>query len=78
MANMGQLVRRQSSRELRPQKSYDRMELREMQGRLISQDASASNTNYGSLNPAFKDDPETTDLVMKSKNPNIFSNPHFS
>jgi solute carrier family 6 amino acid/orphan transporter-like 15/16/17/18/20 len=63
MANMGQLVRRQSSRELRHQKSYDRMELRELHGRLLHSDASASHSvNYGSLNPAFKED-TTTELV---------------
>lgn len=65
MANMGQLVRRQSSRELRPQKSYDRMELREFQGRLLSSDASASSTNYGSSNPAFKED-AAEEMVIES------------
>ena len=60
MANSAHLVRRQSSRELRPQKSYDRMELRELHGRLLSNDASAVNSvNYGSLNPGFSDDSTT-------------------
>ncbi|CAG7687319.1 unnamed protein product [Allacma fusca] len=62
MANSAHLVRRQSSRELRPQKSYDRMELRELHGRLLSNDATAANSvNYGSLNPGFTDESATSD-----------------
>ena len=73
MANMGQLVRRQSSRELRKQKSYDRVEMREMHRPIIKADVTSAvnSINYGSVNRGFaKPDEEdeeepttTTDLV---------------
>ena len=72
---MGQLVRRQSSRELRKQKSYDRMEMREMPLRpLIKADVTAAvnSINYGAVNRGFAnpdeaDEDETTaDLVSET------------
>ncbi|ODN04311.1 Sodium-dependent neutral amino acid transporter B(0)AT3 [Orchesella cincta] len=57
MANMAQLTRRQSSRELGRQRSYDRMELRELHGRLLSNESTPGHSgNYGSLNAAFKEE----------------------
>lgn len=57
MANMAQLTRRQSSRELGRQRSYDRMELRELHGRLLSNESQPGHSsNYGALNPAFKEE----------------------
>lgn len=65
MANMAQLTRRQSSRELGRQRSYDRMELRELHGRLLSNESQAGHSsNYGALNPAFKE--ESSSLVSWS------------
>jgi len=68
MANMAQLTRRQSSRELYRQRSYDRMELREMHGRLLStESAPGQSANYGTVNPAFnKDKDDTSKLVSES------------
>lgn len=68
MANMAQLTRRQSSRELGRQRSYDRMELRELHGRLLSNESAPgghSSSGYGALNPAFKE--ESSSMVSWSK-----------
>ncbi|CAH1119399.1 unnamed protein product [Phaedon cochleariae] len=53
MANTAHLVRRQSSRDLNPQRSLDRLELREMRGRLVIENGSKG--TYGSTNAAFED-----------------------
>jgi len=55
-----------SSRELSRQKSYDRVEMREMRDRLLSSESAPghSSVNYGSVNPAFaRDKDDTANLV---------------
>ncbi|KAK0082782.1 hypothetical protein PV325_009842 [Microctonus aethiopoides] len=56
MANTAHLVRRQSSRDLKPQKSVDRLEMKEMRGRLVAESRkNTSATNYGATNAGFDD-----------------------
>ena len=57
MANTAHLVRRQSSRDLAPQRSLDRLELKEMRGRLV---ALENGTSYGATNSAFDDSSPNT------------------
>lgn len=47
MANTAHLVRRQSSRDLNPQRSLDRLELKEMRGRLVVENGSGGSKLYG-------------------------------
>lgn len=54
MANTAHLVRRQSSRDLNPQRSLDRLELKEMRGRLVVENGTTAAT-YGATNAAFED-----------------------
>lgn len=53
MANTAHLVRRQSSRDLNPQRSLDRLELKEMRGRLVVENGNTG--SYGATNIAFED-----------------------
>lgn len=56
MANTAHLVRRQSSRDLNPQRSLDKLEMKEMRGRLVLENGNSSITNsYGATNIAFDD-----------------------
>lgn len=56
MANTAHLVRRQSSRDLKPQKSVDKLEMKEMRGRLVVDNRkSMATANYGATNVAFED-----------------------
>lgn len=56
MANTAHLVRRQSSRDLKPQKSIDKLEMKEMRGRLVVDNRkSIATANYGATNAAFED-----------------------
>ncbi|XP_056641259.1 sodium-dependent neutral amino acid transporter B(0)AT3 [Diorhabda sublineata] len=55
MANIAHLVRRQSSRDLNPQRSLDRLELREMRGRLVVENGNKGGS-YGATNAAFVED----------------------
>lgn len=56
MANTAHLVRRQSSRDLKPQKSIDKLEMKEMRGRLmVDNRKNISTANYGATNAAFED-----------------------
>lgn len=56
MANTAHLVRRQSSRDLKPQKSVDKLEMKEMRGRLVVDNRKTNTTaNYGATNAAFED-----------------------
>ncbi|XP_074116113.1 sodium-dependent neutral amino acid transporter B(0)AT3 [Cotesia typhae] len=66
MANTAHLVRRQSSRDLKPQKSVDRLEMKEMRGRLVVDSRKNPTTNYGTTNPGFDDSSPST----KAKKPN--------
>ncbi|KAJ8972087.1 hypothetical protein NQ317_018331 [Molorchus minor] len=53
MANTAHFVRRQSSRDLNPQRSIDRLELKEMKGRLVMENGNTG--SYGATNAAFED-----------------------
>lgn len=57
MANTAHLIRRQSSRDLNPQRSVDRLEMKELRGRLMSIESVKSNmnVNYGATNLAYED-----------------------
>lgn len=56
MANTAHLVRRQSSRDLKPQKSIDKLEMKEMRGRLmVDSRKNIATANYGATNAAFED-----------------------
>ncbi|XP_053994711.1 sodium-dependent neutral amino acid transporter B(0)AT2 [Hylaeus volcanicus] len=56
MANTAHLVRRQSSRDLKPQKSVDKLEMKEMRGRLMVENRkNVTTANYGATNAAFED-----------------------
>ncbi|CAG5088075.1 Similar to Slc6a18: Sodium-dependent neutral amino acid transporter B(0)AT3 (Mus musculus) [Cotesia congregata] len=66
MANTAHLVRRQSSRDLKPQKSVDRLEMKEMRGRLVVDSRKNPTTNYGTTNPGFDDSSPS----IKAKKPN--------
>lgn len=62
MANTAHLVRRQSSRDLNPQRSLDRLELTDMKNRLMLENgnfASYSKPTYGATNPKFEDTEST-------------------
>lgn len=54
MANTAHFVRRQSSRDLHNQRSIDRLELKEMKGRLVPIENGTSSA-YGATNIAFED-----------------------
>nr|XP_012137826.1 PREDICTED: sodium- and chloride-dependent transporter XTRP3 isoform X3 [Megachile rotundata] len=61
MANTAHLVRRQSSRDLKPQKSVDKLEMKEMRGRLVVDNRKNITTaNYGATNAAFEDSSPNT------------------
>lgn len=59
MANPAHLMRRQSSRDLYAQRSFDRMELKELRGRLVSMEnghpSHRTHVMYGATNEAFED-----------------------
>lgn len=58
MANTAHLVRRQSSRDLNPQRSLDRLELKEMKSRLVVENGGSG--SYGATNIAFEDSSPNT------------------
>ncbi|XP_038223563.1 sodium-dependent neutral amino acid transporter B(0)AT3 [Zerene cesonia] len=58
MANTAQLIRRQSSRDLYAQRSLERMEMKELRGRLVNLEngqPSRAHAMYGATNQAFED-----------------------
>ena len=57
MANTANLFRRQSSRDLHPQRSLDRLEMKELRSCLMKRNASLGNppTHRGTVNKAFDD-----------------------
>lgn len=59
MANTAHLVRRQSSRDLNPQLSLDRLEMKELKGRLVVENGSNTGS-YGATNMAFEDTSPTS------------------
>lgn len=65
MANTAHLVRRQSSRDLNPQRSLDRLELKEMKGRLVMENGMKT-TSYGATNAAFEDTSPNTKIKSAS------------
>ncbi|XP_067004246.1 sodium-dependent neutral amino acid transporter B(0)AT3 isoform X1 [Anabrus simplex] len=65
MANTAHLVRRQSSQNLNPQRSLDRLEMKEMRGRLVVENGN-SNT-YGATNAAFDDSSPNTKVRHHNK-----------
>nr|CAD7261629.1 unnamed protein product [Timema shepardi] len=61
MANTAHLVRRQSSQNLNPQRSLDRLEMKELRGRLVVENGNNSMSNsYGATNVAFDDSSPNT------------------
>lgn len=52
MANSAHLVRRQSSRDLNPQRSLDRLELKDMKNRLLLENGGYSKSTYGTASNA--------------------------
>ncbi|XP_018575346.1 sodium-dependent neutral amino acid transporter B(0)AT3 [Anoplophora glabripennis] len=60
MANTAHFVRRQSSRDLNPQRSLDRLELKEMRGRLVMENGNTG--SYGATNVAFEDTSPNTKI----------------
>lgn len=65
MANTAHLVRRQSSRDLKPQKSVDRLEMKEMRGRLVVESRmTTSSANYGATNAGFDDSSPNTKVLF--------------
>ncbi|XP_044735984.1 sodium-dependent neutral amino acid transporter B(0)AT3 [Chrysoperla carnea] len=69
MANTAHLVRRQSSRDMCPrQVSIDRLEMKELRGRLVFENSTSSNTSYGATNQAFEDtSPQTNKPTTNTK-----------
>lgn len=68
MANTAHLVRRQSSRDLKPQKSMDKLEMKEMRGRLVVENKKNITTaNYGATNAAFEDFSPNTKVNILNK-----------
>uniref|UniRef100_A0A6P7FYL8 Transporter n=1 Tax=Diabrotica virgifera virgifera TaxID=50390 RepID=A0A6P7FYL8_DIAVI len=65
MANTAHLVRRQSSRDLNPQRSLDRLELREMRGRLVVENGNTG-VAYGATNAAFVEDASPSSKIKSN------------
>ncbi|XP_042205325.1 sodium-dependent neutral amino acid transporter B(0)AT3-like isoform X2 [Homarus americanus] len=64
MANAGHLVRRTSQREMIvPQKSLDRMEMRDMRNRLVQENGGPS---YGTTNQGFEDPQRRTSVKKRT------------
>jgi|GEM_PF-6503809 len=75
MANTAHLVRRQSSMDLHHQRSIDRVEMRDMRGRLMDNHAAGSfiNNTYGATNLAFEDtSPNITNTQQVRVNRGVF------
>ncbi|XP_046736581.1 sodium-dependent neutral amino acid transporter B(0)AT3 [Diprion similis] len=68
MANTAHLVCRQSSRDLKPQKSFDRLEMKEMRGRLVVENHKSSSTvSYGATNAGFDDSSPNTKIKLSDE-----------
>lgn len=65
MANTAHLVRRQSSRDLHNQRSIDRLELREIRGRLVDSVGTHITASYGATNLAFEETSPNEQGVLK-------------
>lgn len=70
MANCAHLVRRQSSRDLNPQRSLDRLELKDMKNRLMLENGNFSykKKSYGTTNTKSEESEKTSTNVRKIKN----------
>jgi hypothetical protein len=67
MANTAHLVRRQSSQNLNPQRSLDRLEMKELRGRLVVENGNSNlSHNYGATNVAFDDTSPNTKVRIMS------------
>ena len=65
MANTAHLVRRQSSQNLNPQRSLDRLEMKELRGRLVVENGNSNlSRNYGATNVAFDDTSPNTKVRL--------------
>ena len=65
MANTAHLVRRQSSQNLNPQRSLDRLEMKELRGRLVVENGNSNlSHNYGATNVAFDDTSPNTKVRL--------------
>lgn len=69
MANTAHLVRRQSSRDLNPQRSLDRLELKEMRTRLVDKVENGTvsplvTRSYGTTNIAFDDSSPNSNVSL--------------
>jgi solute carrier family 6 amino acid/orphan transporter-like 15/16/17/18/20 len=68
MANTAHLVRRQSSQNLNPQRSLDRLEMKELRGRLVVENGNSNlSHNYGATNVAFDDTSPNTKVGFSNK-----------
>lgn len=67
MANSAHLVRRQSSRDLNPQRSLDRLELKDMKNRLLLENGGYSKNTYGT----------TTNTKFEEEKPPVSDHPHY-
>ncbi|KAL3285257.1 hypothetical protein HHI36_019367 [Cryptolaemus montrouzieri] len=78
MANTAHLVRRQSSRDLHAQRSVDRLELKEMRGRLVVENGNTG-PSYGATNMAFDDTSPNARIksTLSSKRTSIDGKPIF-
>ncbi|KAK9893054.1 hypothetical protein WA026_023353 [Henosepilachna vigintioctopunctata] len=78
MANTAHLVRRQSSRDLLAQRSIDRLELKEMKGRLVVENCT-NGPAYGATNMAFEDTSPSKKIksTLSSKRSSIDGKPIF-
>ncbi|XP_046993862.1 sodium-dependent neutral amino acid transporter B(0)AT3 [Schistocerca americana] len=73
MANTAHLVRRQSSQNLNPQRSLDRLEMKEMRGRLVVENGGSN--SYGATNIAFDDSSPNTKVRNSTYEKGHLTNP---
>jgi solute carrier family 6 amino acid/orphan transporter-like 15/16/17/18/20 len=79
MANTAHLVRRQSSQNLNPQRSLDRLEMKELRGRLVVENGNSNlSHNYGATNVAFDDTSPNTKVERTLDFSNNFSRWHYT
>lgn len=79
MANTAHLVRRQSSQNLNPQRSLDRLEMKELRGRLVVENGNSNlSHNYGATNVAFDDTSPNTKVGLTLGFSNNFSGRNYT
>ncbi|XP_065204180.1 sodium-dependent neutral amino acid transporter B(0)AT3 isoform X2 [Planococcus citri] len=72
MANSAHLVRRQSSRDLNPQRSLDRLELKDMKNRLLLENGGYSKNTYGTTSNTKFEEEKPESAVLKSSNSAVY------